>query len=125
MPPISMEVCAAVLSIVLSNTKVSSGVVQQQQQQQEHPSQVAAILLLCHWLAVAPYLMPMVLEFWQILSNDPWPQLFTGSILPIQSDDVNNNIEKQWKVFVVAEALFELCSFFHLRQKIVGIHPLT
>jgi hypothetical protein len=82
MAPISMEVCAAVLSkVLLANTTKDSSNLLRPKKVQHYPSQIAAILLLSHWLAVAPHLMPMAIEFLQVLSNDPWQQLFRDNIV--------------------------------------------
>lgn len=115
MAPISMEVCATVLSVVLSNVKSSADNALDQgisPMQQHHQSQVAAVLLLSHWLAVAPHLMAMAIEFLQNL-GDPWTQ---HTITLLDDDKIS---------LVVAESLYELCVFFQERREVDCVSHLS
>jgi energy-coupling factor transporter ATP-binding protein EcfA2 len=91
MAPISMNVAAHVCSSVLTYDSPSM--------------QCQAILLLSHWLPVAPHLAPMVTEFLQLL-EDPWKHA--------DKNDLNTQ-------FLVSEACFYLCSFYAKRSEIHSI----
>lgn len=91
--PVSMNVAAQVCYSVLSSKS-------------DQPSlQSQAILLLSHWLPVAPHLASMVTEFLPLLEY-PWQD--------IDMNDVNS-------LFLVSEACFYLCSFYSKRRETCSI----
>ncbi|KAG7342074.1 cobaltochelatase [Nitzschia inconspicua] len=115
MAPISMEVCVTVLSMVVSNDKALSTGVAGSTQKQLHSraTQFASILMLSHWLPVAPHLMPMAIEFFRLLEN-PWQRFIS-----------ENQLEDDRICLVVAESLHQLCVFFRNSREMQCIKNLN
>ena len=99
--PISMEVTAKICSIGISTRRSSSSIGRNHQLQE-----LGSVILFSHWLPVAPHLTPMVTELFNSIEN-PWCGLTSGNI------DVDEKTKEQ--IFLVAEALHKMCSFFASR----------
>ena len=98
--PISMEVTANICSTLMSTKKRSSGSSSSSDNQQQ---KLAFVLLISHWLPVAPHLTPMVTEVFASIENP------SRDIIPANGDI---DVKTQQQMFLVAEALYQLCSFF-------------
>ena len=109
--PVSMEVSVNICSEVISTRRSGSSFSESQCQQQE----LASVILYSHWLPVAPHLTPMVIELFDSIEN-PWRGLML----------VDTDIDSKSKdhVFLAAEALHNLCSFFAKRGDISIIRSL-
>ena len=98
MAPISMEVTAKICSTIIPSQR--SGLSSNDIEHQE----LGSVLLYSHWIPIAPHLTPMVTEMFKSIDN------------PLCN--LSSDIESKEQIFLVAEALYQLCSFFASRGEI-------
>ena len=115
MAPVSMEVCINILSGMISTSTSKDD--NEYHLRQQKRRQLAALVLLGHWLPVAPHLTTMAREYLIGLDN-PWQDLI--STTTIQS----NHTADQLILFTLMEAVFQLCTFFQNRGEISTLRRL-